>query len=70
MERTNFAWLFAGLLLLVALQSTAQTGGFGAAAALEGAFLAVLVLGVWSLRSFPGLVSSWRSAWWRWTSSP
>jgi hypothetical protein len=54
MERTNFAWLFGGLLLLVVLEATPQTGGFATAAALEGAFLALLVLGVWSLRSFRG----------------
>lgn len=52
MQRTNFSWLFGGILLLLLLEPAVQTGRPDAALAMEGAFALLLLVGVWSLRSF------------------
>jgi len=52
MQRTNFTWLFVGILLLLLLEPAVQTGRPDAALAMEGAFALLLLVGVWSLRSF------------------
>jgi hypothetical protein len=52
MRRTNFTWLFGGILLLLLLEPAVQTGRPDAALAMEGAFTSLLLVGVWSLRSF------------------
>ena len=50
MERTNFAWLFAGLIGLLVSAPLLESGGVGASAAIEGALTSLLLVGAWSLR--------------------
>lgn len=52
MQRTNFSWLFGGILLLLLMEPAVQTGRPDAVLAMEGAFASLLLVGVWTLRSF------------------
>ncbi len=54
MERTNFSWLFSGILLLLILEPAIQTWRPEFAAVLEGVLTSLLLVGIWSLRPIRG----------------
>ncbi len=51
MERSNFAWLFCGILLLLVLGPILQQAHLATPVAMQAAFASLLLVGAWSLRS-------------------